>query len=187
MRLAHLLPAHAAILQAGLLACQWLNEELGGLELNLLIPGWCLVLETKQKKALLIKKKGSIVWVVMGVATSNNGTRTLQHFIELNWPLPGCAMCHPQLMGVATNPMLLHWCKYTSMLNGLNWPLPGCPMPHPQVMDVAISNGAFAINQSSVFNDEGQWRTPTRKKLDPDAQDTLSGGSLSPFPTWLRV
>ncbi|GAB4823676.1 hypothetical protein N2152v2_010722 [Parachlorella kessleri] len=48
-----------------------------------------------------------------------------------------------------------------------------------KVVESAISNGAFAINKSSVFNDEGQWRTPSRKKLDPDAQDSLSETSRS--------
>ena len=52
------------------------------------------------------------------------------------------------------------------------------------MVEAAISNGAFAINKSSVFNDEGQWRTPSRKKLDPDAQDTLSG-TLVACNLWL--
>ena len=46
------------------------------------------------------------------------------------------------------------------------------PSPHPtptprsprllQILAAAIANGAFAINRSSVFNDEQQWRHPQR-------------------------
>lgn len=53
------------------------------------------------------------------------------------------------------------------------------PLPPPQVLETAISTGAFAINQSSVFNDEGQWRSPSRRKAleaaGEGSGDTLSG------------
>lgn len=40
-----------------------------------------------------------------------------------------------------------------------------------KVLNAAITNGGFAPNQSSVFNDEEQWRTPRRgppSAADPD-------------------
>ncbi|KAL4423746.1 hypothetical protein ABPG75_001047 [Micractinium tetrahymenae] len=43
-----------------------------------------------------------------------------------------------------------------------------------KVLAAAIGHGAFAINQSSVFNDEEQWRTPRKS---PVADDARSDGS----------
>lgn len=42
-----------------------------------------------------------------------------------------------------------------------------------KVLSAAVTNGAFAINQSSVFNDEEQWRTPRKGATD----DAKSDGS----------